>query len=231
MCILNSAFCIHKRHILSYGGILEIFRFILSVPERRARLTLFLGFLFNILFAAFKIITGIIYGSVWLFTVAFYYIMLCSVKYLMIKTDLRVKAHPEREGIREWQRRSFKRVGRLLLVLNSFAALTVFTVLFFGKRADYSGFVLIVFSVYTLVRTAVSLLNVRKLQGIEDPLVRGSKYLGISVTLMSVFTLLTALIGRLQDIFAAAFLRISGIGIAAALITAALMMLRSFERG
>ncbi len=168
----------------------------LHSPAWRARAGLYLGFAFNVVYAVFKLVTGIVYGTVWFYAAAVYYLLLCCMKFLLIRTDRRVQAKRDKRSITVWSLRSYKRCGALLLLLNISMAATVIIILKYETAAAYSGFVLWVFGGYTLIRIIFSAIDIKRFHKIDDPLLAASKHLGVSVTLMSMFSLSTALLDR-----------------------------------
>ncbi len=169
---------------------------ILHSAEWRARVALYLGLGFNVIYAIFKLITGIVYGTVWFYAAAVYYLLLCTIKFMLIKTDRRVRGKKDRKSVLIWSLRSYKRCGALLMLLNISMAATVIIILKYEKTALYSNLVLSVFGLYTLARIVFSAIDLKRLHKTLDPLLAASKHLGVSVTLMSMFSLTTALLDR-----------------------------------
>lgn len=165
-------------------------------PEQRARIALYFGLAVNTLYAAFKLWAGIRYRSVWFGAVSIYYILLCTIKFLLIRTDYRLKLKNDCYHAREKALKSYRSCGRLLLLLNVSLAAIVLLIIKQDTAAEYSGYLLWAFGGYTVYRLVMSAIDVKKLRHIDDPLLSASKHLGISVALMSMFSLQTALLDR-----------------------------------
>ncbi len=176
--------------------ILKAVNIFLNSAYGRARFILWFGFLFNLLYALWGLVTGIFYRSAWFGAVAVYYILLCIIKFFLIRTDLRFRQSEEKRKSRIRALRSYRNCGYLLALLNISMVGIVFMIVIGDKSAGYSGIVLFVMGGYTIIRLVISVVNITKLRHIDDPLLSASKSLGISVTLMSVFSLQTALLSR-----------------------------------
>ncbi len=172
------------------------FNIFLNSPEQRARVGLYCGFFFNILYAVFKLTTGIIYKSVWFGAVALYYILLCTIKFLLIRTDLRLKNLMNKKSVRIKALLSYKRCGKLLMLLNLSMAVIVIIIIKYDKVAEYSGYLIWIFGGYTLYRVITAIIDARRIGQIDDPLLSASKSLNMSVAMMSMFSLQTALLDR-----------------------------------
>ncbi len=128
--------------------------------------------------------------------VAVYYILLCLLKFFLIKADLRFKESDKQYKAKLRALKSYERCGYLLGCLSITMVGIVIFIISRDESAKYSGFVFWVMGGYTAARLGVSVYNLRRLGSIDDPLLSASKSLGISVTLMSVFSLTTALLAR-----------------------------------
>lgn len=168
----------------------------LNTPSRRARFALWFGFSFNLLYALWGLGTGIFYRSAWFGAMAVYYILLCTLKFFIIKTDLRVKRAKNRQKAEARAIRGYKSCSRLLGLLNLAIVGIVVLVLLRDESAAYSPFVLWIMGGYTAVRIVISAINIFKLRFIDDPLLISSRCLGISVTVTSLFSFQTALLER-----------------------------------
>ncbi len=157
---------------------------------------LYFGFCFNIVYAVFKLATGIIYKSVWFGAVALYYILLCTIKFLLIRTDLRLKNQMNKKSVRIKALISYKRCGKLLMLLNLSMAVIVIIIIKYDKVALYSGYIIWIFGGYTLYRVITAIIDARRIRHIDDPLLSASKSLNMSVAMMSMFSLQTALLDR-----------------------------------
>ena len=157
---------------------------------------LYFGFFFNIVYAVFKLATGIIYKSVWFGAVALYYILLCTIKFLLIRTDQRLKNEMNRKEIRIKALRSYRGCGKLLMLLNLSMAVIVIIIIKYDKVAEYSGHIIWIFGGYTLYRVITAIIDARRIGRIDDPLLSASKSLNMSVAMMSMFSLQTALLDR-----------------------------------
>lgn len=172
---------------------LKSFGIFLNSEKGRTRLALYFGLFFNIAVILFKTFTGIAYRSVWFGAMAVYYFLLSVIKFLIIRTDRKLKWIEDRETALLRSLHTFRRCGALLIVLNLIMTVVILIIVKYDKKAEYGGFVLWVFGIYTVIRSVVSAINVKNLPHTRDPLIAASRHLGISVTMMSIFSLCTVL--------------------------------------
>ncbi len=167
------------------------FRLYLNDPEIRLALTLLFGLLLNLTYVAFNAVSGILYRSAWLITVAVYHTMLVAIHYIILrvgraKTDLRT------------EHRACVRGGIILLLVDFAVSAMILNTLYSGRASSYPALVVITlfaFAVYNLVATAVALA--RKSED-ERPTHRAAHTVRIVAALMSAFNLVTAILPRLS---------------------------------
>ena len=168
----------------------------LNSEKGRARYILWFGFFFNLIYSVWGFFTGVFYRSAWMLSVAVYYILLCLLKFFMIRADLRFRESDKGAKARLRAFECYKRCGYLLGLLSITMVGIVIFIISRDESAKYSGVVFWIMGGYTAIRLGVSFYNLFRLKNIDDPLLSASKSLGISVTLMSVFSLTTALLAR-----------------------------------
>ena len=160
----------------------------LNSEKGRARYILWFGFFFNLIYSVWGFFTGVFYRSAWMLSVAVYYILLCLLKFFMIRADLRFRESDKGAKARLRAFESYKRCGYLLGLLSITMVGIVIFIISRDESAKYSGVVFWIMGGYTAIRLGVSFYNLFRLKNIDDPLLSASKSLGISVTLMSVST-------------------------------------------
>ena len=160
------------------------FRLYINDYEIRLTLTLLFGLLLNLTYVAFNAVSGILYRSAWLITVAAYHTMLVAIHYIILRVgsagDLRA------------ERRASVLGGILLLAVDIAAGAMIFYTLRVGRAPSYSSVVVITlaaFAVYNLITTALALSRKRES---ERPTYRAAHTVRIVAAMMSAFNLITA---------------------------------------
>ncbi len=158
--------------------------------KNRTKLLLSLGLIINVGYASYNIFTGFLYGSVWFYFVAVYYIMLCSIKFFLLLRGFGKTANTQQRLF------DMKICGILLLVLNISITALIYITIHRGSAHFYKNSVIWTAVGYTLFRIAAAAIDIRSLYRCFDPVLYCAKGLSLSVALMSLFSLQTALLDR-----------------------------------
>jgi hypothetical protein len=124
-----------------------------SSPSFRIQISLLLSFLFNLAYLAFNFISGFVYKSSSFITVALYYALLLSIRYILLNAD------SERN-----ERDVCVRGGALLLLTDLLITLMIFYSAISGTHKEYGKIVFLALSLhaaYSLIRAAVGLFKSR----------------------------------------------------------------------
>lgn len=147
----------------------------------RTQLFLRLGLAVNIGYAIFNIFTGVFYRSVWFGAVAVYYIMLCFIKFFLLRRGF------ENKGRKEYS--NLFACGIMLLILSTAVTAIIYLMIWQGKAAKYGKFVIIISAAYAIFRICAALFDTVRLRHLKSPTLYAAKALSLSVALMSLFSL------------------------------------------
>ena len=195
--------------------------------EWRARAALFGGILFNLLYALFRLFSGIVTSSLWFCAEAIYYVILGSIRFSLVEDDRRVMAEndPVRRDIAIC--RSYRKGGRLLLLL----ALAMYGIVFLTIRENrayvYPNFIIIGAVLFAAWRAGSAVYHLLHFRRQKSPVLLSAKALSLSAALLSLFALQGTLLSRFGRslVWRAAWNGISGTFIGVLLTVMALMML------
>lgn len=165
----------------------QVFSNYMNEDEYKAKMTLYFNCAVNIVYAIFKAICGFVFPSVWLGTLAFYYILLSIMRLLLIRgmrhTDV----------CRRWKK--YCQCGWLLLL---------FTIVLVGmsvlmqkgqESISYPGYLIYGVAAYTFYAVIVAVWNVNKYRKINEPIYLANKVLTLAVAVVAVFSLQSAMLG------------------------------------
>ena len=191
------------------------------------RATLFGGILFNLLYALFRLFAGVVTDSLWFCAEAIYYVTLSSIRFSLVEEDRRIMAEkdPVRRDIAIY--RSYRKGGRLLLLL----ALAVYGIVFLAIRENrtyvYPNFIIIGAVLFAIWRAGSAIYNLLHFRRQKSPVLLSAKALSLSAALLSLFALQGTLLARFGRSLAwrAAWNGISGTFIGVLLTVMALMIL------
>ncbi len=185
---------------------------IINDLELRTRLSLYFGLFINMVYAMFKLSTGIMYRSSWFISIAAYYFILGIIKFLLLLGVRTSSKAAENDRKKRSELRYCRSTGLLLLALDlAMAAITVNMILR-DKRYQYPGMVIYVSAGYTLYRLIASTINVIKYRKISNPLMSAAKALDFATALMAIFALQTAMLTKFggAGIYVAVFNSLTG---------------------
>ena len=137
----------------------------------RAEMTLYFNFAINVIYAVFKTVCGFVYHSVWMGTLAFYYILLSFMRLLLVKGTKHVDTH------KRWKK--YCQCGWLLLLFT--IALVGMSILIRKGEGSihYPGYLIYGVATYTFYSMVIAIRNVHKsLLGDGRQLVRVEMHLG-----------------------------------------------------
>ena len=160
--------------------------------EFNARITLYWGMILNVLYAAFKLVTGVYYWSEWLIAIAAYYGILILIKYTLARQDLRsVRENRALDEIAQW--RLYRRVGALMLLMNVGLSGIVVQVVGQNKSFSYPGMVILIMAVYSFYRITIAITRLLKDRENRSPIFSAAKVIDVSFAVTAMFTLQTAM--------------------------------------
>lgn len=159
--------------------------------EYKAKITLYLNFLINIVYAVFKAVCGFVFHSAWIGTLAFYYILLSSMRLLL------VRGMGHTDVCRRWKK--YFQCGWLLLL---------FTIVLVGmsilmqngeESISYPENLIYGVAAYTFYAVVIAVWNIGKYRKINDPIYLADKMLSLAVAIVALFSLQSALISAFGD--------------------------------
>lgn len=162
-----------------------------SQADLRARISLYLGTAVNLAYAVFKLGTGILYRSVWLGSVAIYYILLVLIRFLLIRDERSTRKRVAESRVALWK--SYRRCGGILLVLNIVISGMIFQMIAQNQGAAYPGYVIYASAAYTFYRVIATPVKIGKIRKVQNPILSAAKAVDLCIALMALFSLQTAM--------------------------------------
>ncbi|MBD5134828.1 MAG: hypothetical protein HDT39_02525 [Lachnospiraceae bacterium] len=157
----------------------------------RAEMTLYFNFAINVIYAVFKTVCGFVYHSVWMGTLAFYYILLSFMRLLLVKGTKHVDTH------KRWKK--YCQCGWLLLLFT--IALVGMSILIRKGEGSihYPGYLIYGVATYTFYSMVIAIRNVHKYRKMNDPIYLANKVLNLAVAVISIFSLQAAMLSTFGD--------------------------------
>lgn len=162
---------------------------LLTDRDLKNNIKLFSGTFFNNIYGMFKVITGIIYRSVWFGSTGVYYLILGMMKLSLIK-------HVIKRSNKKKQVNQYRNTGILIFLLNIVMVGMIVLMIKDKKSVIYPGFVIYAQAGYTFYILIVTIINIIKYRKDHTPLIAASKSISLVAAIMSMFILQVAMINQ-----------------------------------
>ncbi len=161
--------------------------------EFRAKVSLYAGLAINLLYAVFKCSTGVIFRSAWLWAIGIYYVMLSSIRFVLLKNAVITdkKEHGAERKIHEYK--SARLCGIMMLALNIAMGGMTFQMIWKNRSYEYKGYIIYISALYAFYCLINAVVNVVKFAKINNAILSAAKLLALAGALMSMFALQTAM--------------------------------------
>ncbi len=156
----------------------------------KSHLSLYLSLLLNLLYAVFKLVSGIWYGSVWLITPGIYYLFLLCMRCLLAHYLRRV---PVGANLRAEYRRC-RACGIVMALMNLALMGVIVLVLQQNRTFHYAGSLIYVMAIYTFCAVASACVNLVKLRRQGSPVLSATKAISLAAALVSMLSLESAML-------------------------------------
>lgn len=158
----------------------------------RAEVSLYPSLIINMLYAAVKMVSGILYGSVWFITLSAYYILLAVMRFLLL-TSVR-KRHVSSSIAVEFRR--YRVCGILLAVMTlALSGMVLFIVRQDGNY-NYPGVLIYAMAMYAFYAVITAIINIFKFRKHGSPVLSAAKAINLTAALVSMLALETAMLSQ-----------------------------------
>lgn len=155
----------------------------------RGKISLYQGMTTNLLYAAFRLLTGIIYVSSWFISMLVYYFVLGGLRaYLVICYNRKDKLGTGFES------RCYRRTAWMLFILNIPMGIMITMMIVTNSGFSYPGYVIYLSAIYTFYSMISSVVNIIRFRRLGSPVLSAAKALNFVSAMMSVLGLQTAMI-------------------------------------
>ena len=165
----------------------------LADRPRRARILLAASLAFNLLFAAFKLISGLWMKSAWVVAVGVYYAILAALHHSLLRA-VAARCPSTRAA---W--RAYHRTAWLLLLLTLAMAGIVLQAIRLNAAYSYPGVLIYAFALYAFVRVITAAMAFVKYWRTESEALAAARSMALACAMMSVMALQTALLSRFGE--------------------------------
>jgi len=161
-------------------------RYMTDIPFR-VKVSLYLSLSLSLLYAVFKLLAGIFYASFWFGAEAVYYVVLCAVRFLLLRHIRKESNDLRREFLQ------YRFCGCLLFALNIALTGVVYQMIHSGKGYHYPGFLIYAAAAWAFYCFTISVVNVVKYRKLNSPVLSAAKAINLAKALVAMLSLQTAM--------------------------------------
>ncbi len=150
----------------------------------RTHISLFSSLAVNLLYVGINAVLAVLYGSKWFCVLAFYYMILAVMRFLLVR------------GIgadRMTELRRSRICGVILLTINLALSGSVLMIIYQGKGTSYGGNLIYAMAAYTFYITITAIINLVKYRKFGSPVMSMAKIISMAASLVSMLSLETAM--------------------------------------
>lgn len=190
----------------------------------KVKISLYLSLAINLVYSAFKLVTGILFSSLWLGTFAIYYMLLSALRFIPLRY-MRRETAPAQALAAEF--RQYRLCAVLLLVLTLTLTGIVAPMIVQGKASTYPGFLIFAVAAYTFYTVTTSFIDLVKYRKYERPVLSASKAIKFASALVSLISLEAAMLSQFgeDDDFRRLMLALTGGAICVIVLAMSVFML------
>ncbi len=162
----------------------------------RTRVSLYLGLTANLLYIAMKMVSGFYYRSVWFTALAFYYLVLAILRYILLGRGGRRKAACPPLM---WEWRRYRLCGILLLLMNQALTVIVIIIVQQNQGFNYPGVLIYAMAAYSFYLVISAAVRIGKYRRHGSPILSAAKAVSFVAALVSMLSLTTAMLTQFGD--------------------------------
>gem|GEM_PF-1329013 len=158
----------------------------------RAKISLYTGLAFNLVYVVIKFVSGVIYSSEWYFTVGIYYLVIALTRFVLLRGGSSLKDLPEDERmIKEYK--TYRNCGFLMLALVVAVYLISLQIVTENRSYVYPGYLIYATAAYSMFCYVNAIVNVIRFGKRHEPILSAAKQLSFAAAWMSLYNLQTAM--------------------------------------
>lgn len=147
-----------------------------------------ISFLISFIYFIFKSYLGIKTNSNWLITLGIYYLVLCIIRFILIKYS--IQAHKNKNN----EYKILKTAGIIILLLNLILVIMIIQIISYDETFNYYFYLIFVMALYDFIIIINSFKNVIRDRKSIDPLIIIRNNVSLAIAMVSMLSLETSMI-------------------------------------
>jgi hypothetical protein len=163
----------------------------------RSEISLQQGLVMNILYVVVKLVSGIMYKSVWLIAFGIYYLLLAVMRGSLVHYVRSAAARGKQMGEDiEGEFHRYRMCGIVLLLLNQALACIVIYIVHKNQGMTYPGLLIYAIALYAFYAVIMAVINVIRFRRQGSPVHSAAKVINLTAALVSMLSLETAMLAQ-----------------------------------
>ena len=194
----------------------------------RVQVSLLISLGITLAFSVLKLVSGIVYSSLWLVAVALYYILLSVLRSVLLYYMYAKKG--ERDILQEYKQ--YRLCGYIMLILNLSLTGIVIQMVWKNQGFHYPGTLIFAVAAYTFYTVTVSVIDLVKYRKYKNPVLSAAKAIRFAAALVSLLSLETAMLAQFggDENFRRWMTALTGAGVCAVVLGMSVFMISKANR-
>lgn len=158
----------------------------------RTEISLYLGFVVNLLYIVVKMSSGIYYRSAWLISLAVYYVLLAVMRFLLLYR----RKWPKGLARQRVELLRYRFCGIVLLLMNLALAGIVAFMVHQNRGYEYPGMLIYAMAAYSFYAVIMATVSVIKFRKYGSPVLSAAKAISLVAAMVSILSLETAMLAQ-----------------------------------
>lgn len=154
----------------------------------RAEISLYSGFVVNLLYIVLKMASGIYYRSLWFVSLAVYYMLLAVMRFSLLCR--------RRKSGRAAELHRYRLCGIVLLLMNLALGVIVALMVHQNRGYEYPGTLIYAMAAYSFYAVTAAIVNIVKFRKHGSPVLSAAKAISLVAAMVSILSLETAMLAR-----------------------------------
>jgi len=194
-------------------------------PAKKMEAEFYLALCVNLVYGAVKLVTGLLYESVWFISLAGYYFLLAGLRFILARAE-------GKPLLSQW--RHCRLCGWILVLMNQALAVVVYLVVRRGDGFVYPGLMVYAVAAYTFYSVITALMGALRVKRHHSPVRAAGRTVSLAAALVSLLALETALLSQFgqpgQEAFRQIMTGLTGAAVCLSVLWMAVALLKRASR-
>ena len=164
----------------------------------KLKISLIRGTTVDIVYALFRLITGVVFSSVWFITIAVYHTLLCVARLYLLIGYGKTAENAEKYDV-YYENKLYKRSAILLLFINIASGGMIYLTVTSGRPFNYPYYLIYASALYAFVAIGSAIANLVRYSKIGSPIALAAKVIGLIAACWSLYGLQAALLNAFSS--------------------------------